>query len=423
MSEIRRVHAREILDSRGNPTVEVEIYTQSGVGYAAVPSGCSTGSYEAVELRDREENRFAGNGVRQAVRHVRETLGPALVGVSAFEQTQIDQLLLQQDHTPDKSRLGANAILGVSLAVARAAADTLRVPLWRYVGGVSARTLPVPMMNILNGGKHADNGLDFQELMIVPFGFDHFHLALQAGVEIFHQLRFLLQQKGLVVAVGDEGGFAPRLSSHEEAFGYILRAIEGAGYRPGEQIGLAIDCAATEFFSPEKGTYRFERKERSGSELIAAYRAIADRFPLISLEDGCAEDDWQGWKELTQTLGGRMQLVGDDLFVTHLSRLEQGVQQGCANAILIKPNQVGTLTEALEAIQYAKRTGYGVVISHRSGETEDTFIADLAVGTQAGQIKAGSLCRSERTSKYNQLLRVEEALGVGAVYAGKFFSP
>jgi enolase len=417
MPEIVQVSAREILDSRGNPTLEAEVQTAGGFGRAAVPSGASTGEHEAIELRDRDKQRFAGKGVTQAVANVNDVLGPALLGMSAFDQTAVDARLIELDGTPNKAKLGANAILAVSMAVARAAADTLGLPLWRYLGGVQARVLPTPMMNILNGGTHADNGLEVQEFMIVPLGFSRFADALRCGTEIFHALRANLKADGLTVAVGDEGGFAPRLGSNEEAIRRIMAAIEAAGYAPGEQVALALDPAASEFF--KDGKYVFDKKPHSAAELVEIYDELCSKYPLVSIEDGLAEDDWDGWKLATERLGARIQLVGDDLFVTNKQRLARGIEKGIANSILIKLNQIGTLTETLDTIRLATSAGYSSVISHRSGETEDAFIADLAVATNAGQIKTGSLSRSDRVAKYNQLLRIADELDDGQLYAGK----
>ena len=424
MSEIRTLHAREVLDSRGNPTVEVEAWLESGAyGRALVPSGASTGSREAVELRDDEENRYLGKGVKRAIQNVIEVIAPEVEGLEAAEQALIDRALLELDGTPNKSGLGANALLGVSLAAARAAADEAGLPLYQYLGGPGARILPVPLMNVLNGGVHADNGLDIQEFMIVPAGAGSFSEALRMGVEIFHTLKKLLKDKGLSTGVGDEGGFAPALGSNEAALDFLLRAIERAGYRPGDEVWLALDAAASEFH--ENGRYRLraDRTVKSAEEMIEFYEGLAGRYPICSIEDGLGEDDRAGWQGLTRRLGGRMQLVGDDLFVTNPAILQEGIRQGLANALLVKVNQIGTLTETLEAVELAKRAGYGTVISHRSGETEDTFIADLAVGVNAGQIKTGSLARGERTAKYNQLLRIEEELGSAAVWPGRAVFP
>lgn len=419
MSEITAVLAREILDSRGNPTVEVEVHTESGFGRAAVPSGASTGEHEVLELRDGDAKRFGGKGVRKAVASVDKVLGPALIGMDSLDQLAIDETMLAIDGTPNKSKLGANAILGVSMAVARAAAASVELPLWRYLGGISARVLPTPLMNILNGGQHADNGLEIQEFMIVPIGAPSFEDALRSGTEVFHSLKATLKKKGLTTAVGDEGGFAPKLATNEEAITTILSAIEAAGYTPGKDMALALDCAASEFYNKENKTYTFDKKTVSGAELVAIYESLAKKYPLVSIEDGVAEDDWKTWKDLTNSLGKSMQLVGDDLFVTNVERLSRGIKEGIANSILIKLNQIGSLSETLSAIRMASEAGYTNIISHRSGETEDTFIADLAVATNAGQIKTGSLCRSDRVAKYNQLLRISYELGKNAIYAGK----
>jgi len=420
VSEIRTVHAREILDSRGNPTIEVDVWLDSGAfGRGMVPSGASTGKREAVELRDEDAARYGGKGVRQAVHNVLETIAPEIEGLEATEQSAVDQALLELDGTPNKSGLGANALLGISLAVARAAADECGLPLYQYLGGPGARILPVPLMNVLNGGAHADNGLDVQEFMIVPAGAGSFAEALRMGAETFHMLKKLLKDKGLSTGVGDEGGFAPVLPGNEAALDFVVRAIERAGYRPGEDVFLAMDPAASEF--GERGRYKFkaDRVERSSEEMIAWYESLVGRYPICSIEDGLGEDDREGWQALTKRLGARVQLVGDDLFVTNPAILQEGIRRGMANAVLVKVNQIGTLTETLEAIELAKRAGWGTVISHRSGETEDTFIADLAVAVNAGQIKTGSLARGERTAKYNQLLRIEEELGSAAVWPGR----
>jgi len=419
MSEITAVIAREILDSRGNPTVEVEVQTESGQGRAAVPSGASTGEHEALELRDGDAKRYLGKGVTKAVRNVETVLGPAVIGMDSLDQANIDKILLQADGTPTKSKLGANALLGVSMAIARAAADTVALPLWRYLGGVHARILPTPLMNILNGGQHADNGLEVQEFMVVPLGAPTFAEALRAGVEIFHSLKANLKKDGLTVAVGDEGGFAPRLGSIEEAIQRIMTSITAAGYKPGADVSLALDAAASEFYDAKSGSYTWDKKPRTREELVGIYDTLSSKYPIVSIEDGLAEDDWAGWKLLTDKLGKRVQLVGDDLFVTNPTRLSRGVAEGIANAILIKLNQIGTVSETLDTIRDATNAGYRSVISHRSGETEDTFIADLAVATNAGQIKTGSLSRSDRVAKYNQLLRIAFELGTGQVYAGK----
>jgi enolase len=420
VSEIRTVHAREILDSRGNPTVEVEVWLDSGAfGRAMVPSGASTGTREAVELRDDDDTRYGGKGVRQAVRNVTETIAPEVEGLEATEQAAVDRALLELDGTPNKSGLGANALLGVSLAVARAGADECGLPLYQYLGGPGARIMPVPMMNVLNGGAHADNGLDIQEFMIVPAGAGSFGEALRIGVEIFHALKKLLKDKSFSTGVGDEGGFAPSLPGNEAALDFVLRAVERAGYRPGEDVFLALDPAASEFGKHGRYRLRADRADKSREEMIAFYEQLLSRYPICSIEDGLGEDDWEGWRALTQRLGSRVQIVGDDIFVTSPAILQEGIRKGIANAILIKLNQIGTLTETLETIELAKRAGYGTIISHRSGETEDTFVADLAVAVNAGQIKTGSLSRGERTAKYNQLLRIEEELGPSAVWPGR----
>ncbi len=418
MSEIQSVLAREILDSRGNPTVEVEVATVSGVGRAAVPSGASTGEHEAVELRDGDKKRYLGKGVLQAVRNVENILGPAIIGMDALDQAGIDTVLIDADGTPNKGKLGANALLAVSMAVARAAAETVELPLWRYLGGASARVLPTPMMNILNGGMHADNGLEIQEFMVIPYGFDSFAESLRAGVEVFHALKGLLKKHKLTTAVGDEGGFAPRLASNESAIQHLLEAIELAGYRPGEDMGLAVDAALSEFYDAETERYTYDGHPRTREEIVATYEELVRKYPLMSIEDGCAENDDKGWKMLSERLGKKVQLVGDDLFVTSPARLAKGMNDGIANSILIKLNQIGTVTETLDCIRQAGEGGYRSIISHRSGETEDTFIADLAVATNAGQIKTGSASRSDRVAKYNQILRIAYALGDGAVFAG-----
>jgi enolase len=419
MSEIQAVFAREILDSRGNPTLEVEVQTEGGFGRAAVPSGASTGEHEAVELRDGEKGRYLGKGVLRAVENVNRTLGPAVIGLDSLDQVEVDTILRNADGTANKGKLGANAILGVSMATARAAADTVGIPLWRYLGGTVARVVPTPLMNILNGGAHADNGLAFQEFMVVPVGAASFPEALRAGAEVFHALKGALKEKGLTVSVGDEGGFAPKLGTSEEALQFVVRAIEKAGYAPGKDIAVALDCAASEFFDKKSGKYKVDGKDYTGNELVALYEKLCGQYPILSIEDGCAEDDWDAWKALTQKLGQKVQLVGDDLFVTNTERLRRGIEGGIANSILIKVNQIGTVTETFDAIRMAGDAGYRSVISHRSGETEDTFIADLAVATNAGQIKTGSLSRSDRVAKYNQLLRIAHELGDAAVYAGR----
>jgi len=421
MSAITGVYGREILDSRGNPTVEVEVQLESGAwGRAAVPSGASTGKREAVELRDGDTQRYGGKGVSRAVSNVEETIAPEIDGMEASEQAAVDQALLELDGTPNKSALGANAILAVSLAVARAAADDAGLPLYAYLGGVGGRLLPVPLVNVINGGAHADNGIDFQEFMLVPAGADSFGNAIRMAVEVFHALKETLKEKKLGTGLGDEGGFAPALGSNTAALDFLMQAIERAGYRPGDDIALALDIAASEF-AQDNGRYRLRREgvTLDSDELISRYEAIVDRYPVVSIEDGLGEDDWAGWAILTRRLGGRVQLVGDDLFVTNPAVIQQGIAKGLANAVLVKVNQVGTLTETLDAIELAKRAGYGTVISHRSGETEDTFVADLAVAVNAGQIKTGSVARSERTAKYNQLLRIEEELGHAASWPGR----
>ena len=417
MPEILQVNAREILDSRGNPTVEAEVQTDSGLGRAAVPSGASTGEHEAIELRDGDKKRYLGKGVTKAVANINEQLAPALLGLSALDQPAIDQVLLEIDGTPNKSKLGANAILAVSMAVARAAADTVGLPLWRYLGGIQARVLPTPLMNIINGGMHADSGLEVQEFMVVPMGFDTFAEALRCGTEIFHSLKAILKKEGMTTSVGDEGGFAPRLASNEEAIQRIIVAIEAAGYKPGEQVGIALDAAASEFY--KDGKYTWDKKPHSAAELCEVYVNLCAKYPLVSIEDGFAENDWDGWKLMTDKLGNKVQLVGDDLFVTNKQRLARGIEQKIANSILIKLNQIGSLTETLDTIRLASTAGYTSIISHRSGETEDSFIADLAVATNAGQIKTGSLSRSDRIAKYNQLLRIAEELGEQQIYSGK----
>ena len=419
MSFITDVNAREILDSRGNPTVEVEVMLDDGAfGRAAVPSGASTGVHEAVELRDGDKGRYLGKGTTLAVNNVLEVIAPAIVGLCAFDQAGIDRLLIELDGTDNKGKLGANAILGVSLAVAKAAAASLGRPLYSYLGGVNAKTLPVPMMNILNGGQHADNNVDIQEFMVMPVGAADFAEALRMGTEIFHSLKAVLKDKGYVTSVGDEGGFAPNLASNEEALQIIVSAIERAGYRPGDDVRLALDVAASEMYEDGKYKLAGEGREMTAEQMIDYYTDLLNKYPIISIEDGLAEDDWQGWRLLTEKLGGRVQLVGDDLFVTNTARLQQGIKGGAANSILIKVNQIGTLTETLDAIELAKRAGYTAVISHRSGETEDTTIADIAVAANAGQIKTGAPSRTDRVAKYNQLLRIEEDLDSAAVYPG-----
>jgi enolase len=419
MSEIQTVIAREIIDSRGNPTVEVEVRTLSGMGRAAVPSGASTGEHEAVELRDGDKKRYLGRGVLKAVKNAEDVLGRAIVGMDALDQSEIDRTLLAADGSPNKGKLGANAVLAVSMATARAAADTVDLPLWRYLGGATARVLPTPLMNILNGGIHADNGLEIQEFMIVPLGAPSFAEALRMGTEVFHTLKGLLKKDGLVTAVGDEGGFAPRLATNRSALEYVTRAIEAAGYRPGEDIALALDAALSEFYDGDSKRYTFDKETRTAEEIVAIYEGFVRDFPIVSIEDGCAEDDPHGWQLLTQKLGNSVQLVGDDLFVTNPARLAQGMRDGIGNSILVKLNQIGTVTETLDCIRMAQEGGYRAIISHRSGETEDTFIADLAVATNAGQIKTGSASRTDRVAKYNQLLRIAFALGEGQHYAGR----
>lgn len=415
--QIQEIIAREILDSRGNPTVEVEVRLTGGwSGRASVPSGASTGAFEALELRDNQPERYLGKGVLTAVNNIRRELAPRLKGQSVLDQQQIDRLMIEIDGTGNKERLGANALLGVSMACARAAAAMLDLPLYRYLGGVGACLLPVPMMNIINGGEHADNNIDIQEFMILPAGADSFTGALRMGTEVFHTLKKILNSRKLSTAVGDEGGFAPNLGSNEEALAVIVEAISEAGYRPGEEVFLALDVAATELY--RDGKYRLEGQSLTASELIAYYRHLQERFPVVSIEDGLAEEDWDGWQELTVELGGRLKLVGDDLFVTNSRRLAKGIAGGIANAILIKLNQIGTLTETLNTMAVARRAGYLCIISHRSGETEDSFIADLAVATGSGAIKTGAPSRVDRVSKYNQLLRIEESLGTAASFAG-----
>ncbi len=422
-SSIVSVHAREILDSRGNPTVEAEVRTSSGhCGLAAVPSGASTGSHEALELRDGDKHRYLGKGVQQAVRNVHETIAPALIGRKATHQTEIDHLMLELDGTKTKSKLGANAMLAVSLATAKAAASSLNQPLYRYLGGTNAKVLPVPMMNIINGGAHSDAPIDFQEFMIMPKGLPTFAEALRCGAEIFHALKGVLKKRGLSTAVGDEGGFAPKFDSVQDALDSICSAVSGAGYSLGKQVFLALDVASSEFYDGGKKIYTFKKSDgstKSSAEMVDYYKKLTTDYPIISIEDGCAEEDWDGWKLLTEAIGDRVQLVGDDLFVTNVEFLQKGIDLGVANSILVKVNQIGTLTETLDAIELANDHSYTAVISHRSGETEDATIADLAVATNAGQIKTGSLCRSDRVAKYNQLLRIEDELGKEAKYGGK----
>ncbi len=423
MSDIIDIRSREILDSRGNPTIEVEVLTELGtIGRAAVPSGASTGKYEAVELRDGDKNRFLGKGVLNACENVEESIREALIGVNIFDQIYVDDLMMQLDGTPNKSVIGANAMLGASLAVAKAAAEESGQPLYRYLGGVNAHVLPVPMMNILNGGSHADNSIDFQEFMIMPVGTDQFSEALRMGVEVFHHLKKVLQKKGYSTNVGDEGGFAPNMKSNEEAIQTVLLAIEAAGYRPGEDIVIAMDAAASEFYLENEKLYHFHKSsgdKLTSAEMIDFWKNWCNKYPILSIEDGLHEDDWQGWAAMTKALGSKIQLVGDDLFVTNTERLQRGIDEEVANSILIKVNQIGTLSETIDAVNLATRNAYTSVISHRSGETEDTFIADLAVALNTGQIKTGSASRSDRVAKYNQLLRIEEELAESAIYPGR----
>ena len=421
MSVIEAVYAREVLDSRGNPTVEVEVILESGtMGRAIVPSGASTGAFEAVELRDGDKGRYLGKGVEKAVANVNEIIAPELEGMDCFDQPEVDAIMIELDGTPNKGNLGANAILGVSMAVARAAAEELGLPLFQYIGGVNAKQLPVPMMNILNGGEHADNNVDVQEFMILPVGAKSFKEGLRMGAEVFHSLKKVLGEKGLACGVGDEGGFAPNLGSNREALELIVEAIEKAGYKPGDDVRLGLDVAATEMYNKETKKYVLagEGKELTAAEMVELYEDWANNFPIVTIEDGLDEEDWDGWKLLTDRLGNKLQLVGDDLFVTNTERLERGIEAGVANSILVKVNQIGTITETLDAIEMAKRAGYTAVISHRSGETEDTTIADLAVAVNAGQIKTGAPSRTDRVAKYNQLLRIEEMVGEQARYCG-----
>ena len=422
MTEIVAIRAREVLDSRGNPTVEADVVVESGhLGRAIVPSGASTGEHEAVELRDGDKTHYMGKGVLQAVENIETVIAPELEGLDAANQRLIDQTMIALDGTPNKGKLGANAILAVSLAAARAVAQSLEVPLYRYLGGVNASVLPTPMLNVLNGGAHADSNVDFQEFMIMPVGAERFSDALRWSAETFHTLKSVLKKKGYNTAVGDEGGFAPSLKSNTEAVELILEAITQAGYKPGEQISIALDPASSEFYDKEKNKYVFkksDKRELSSQQMVDFWADWVGQYPIVSIEDGLAEDDWDGWKQITDKLGSRIQLVGDDLFVTNVKRLQQGIDEGVANSILIKVNQIGTLTETLEAIELGRRYGYTAVMSHRSGESEDTFIADLAVATGVGQIKTGSVSRTDRIAKYNQLLRIEEELGAGAVYLG-----
>lgn len=421
MSAIREIKGRQVLDSRGNPTVEVDVALESGArGRAAVPSGASTGAKEAIELRDGDKKRWMGKGVSKAVANISKLLAPKLLGMDALDQVGVDRTMIEIDGTKNKGRVGANAILAVSMAVARAAAQETGQPLYRYLGGTNARVLPVPLMNIINGGAHADNRLDLQEFMIVPVGADRFSEALRMATEVFHTLKGILKKRGLNTAVGDEGGFAPDLGSNEEALALIVQAIEEAGYKAGKDIALALDAAASEFY--DKGVYHLaaeKKPERSSEELIDYYAKLVDRYPILSIEDGVSEHDWKGWKLLTEALGRRVQLVGDDVFVTNVEIFSKGIREGIANSILIKVNQIGSLTETFDAIELAKRSGYTAVVSHRSGETEDTTIADIAVAMNTGQIKTGSLSRTDRMAKYNQLLRIEEELGASATYLGR----
>lgn len=425
MSFIASIQARQILDSRGNPTVEVDVITDSGtLGRAAVPSGASTGIHEAVELRDGDKSLYLGKGVLKAVNNVIGNMQEELKGMYIFEQRQIDAKMIEMDGTANKGTLGANAILGVSLAVAKAAAEESRLPLYKYIGGVNATVLPVPMMNIMNGGAHADNSIDFQEFMIMPVNAPTFSDALRMGAEVFHHLKKLLHDKNYSTSVGDEGGFAPNLKSTEEGLDFVLKAIEKAGYEPGKDIFLALDVASSSFYLEKEHKYHFAKssgEKLDSKDMIALYQSLVKKYPIVSIEDGLAEDDWDGWKLLTDTLGKKIQLVGDDLFVTNVSRLQQGIEKGVANSILVKVNQIGSLSETIDAVQLADRNSYTSVMSHRSGETEDTTIADLSVALSTGQIKTGSLCRSERIAKYNQLLRIEEGLGTSARYGGKTF--
>jgi enolase len=422
MTEIVAIRAREVLDSRGNPTVEADVILESGaLGRAIVPSGASTGEHEAVELRDGDKGHYLGKGVLQAVENVETVIAPELEGMDAANQRLIDQTMIALDGSPNKGKLGANAILAVSMAASRAVAQTLEIPLYRYLGGINASILPTPMMNILNGGAHADNNVDFQEFMVMPVGAERFSDALRWGAETFHTLKSVLKKKGYNTAVGDEGGFAPSLKSNTEAIEVILEAIELAGYKPGEQIAIALDPASSEFYDKDKGKYVFkksDKRELSSEEMVNFWDDWSRQYPIVSIEDGLAEDDWNGWRIMTDKMGGRIQLVGDDLFVTNVKRLQRGIEEGVANSILIKVNQIGTITETLDAIELGRRYGYTSIISHRSGESEDTFIADLAVATGAGQIKTGSASRTDRIAKYNQLLRIEEELGSGATFLG-----
>ena len=423
MTTITDIHAREILDSRGNPTVEVDVLLKCGtLGRAAVPSGASTGQYEAVELRDGDTGRYLGKGVVKAVNNVNDVIKPEIVGMDALKQVEIDHRMIELDGSSNKGNLGANAILGVSLAVAKAAAAALKLPLYRYIGGVNAKQLPVPMMNVLNGGAHADNNVDLQEFMIMPTGGDSFSESLRMGAEIFHNLKSVLKKKNYNTAVGDEGGFAPNLGSNEEALELLMEGIKEAGYEPGENVLIALDPAASEFYSEKDGVYMLEaekKPKKDSEDMVKFYSRLVEKYPIISIEDGMAQNDWEGWKMLTDELGSRIQLVGDDLFVTNTQRLQRGIREGICNSILIKVNQIGTLTETLDAIEMAKEAEYTAVVSHRSGETEDSTIAHIVVGTNAGQIKTGSMSRSDRICKYNELLRIEEELGARAIFKGK----
>jgi enolase len=424
MSYITDIHARQILDSRGNPTIEVDVYTSNGIlGRAAVPSGASTGIHEAMELRDGDKSRYLGKGVLKAVENVNTLINEALQGEDVFDQKRLDRIMIDLDGTPNKSKLGANAILGTSLAIARAAAQEAGMSLYQYIGGVGAVTMPVPMMNILNGGSHADNLIDIQEFMVMPFGAKSFSEGLRWGTEVFHHLKSVLKEKGMSTNVGDEGGFAPSLGSNEEAIQVVIEAIEKAGFKPGVDMHIALDAASSEFYNAEKGIYHFEstNTDMTSEQMVEYWVNWCEKYPIISIEDGLAEDDWAGWKLATEKLGHKVQLVGDDLFVTNTQRLSRGIDEGIANSILVKVNQIGSLTETIEAVQMATRNGYTSVMSHRSGETEDNTIADLAVALNTGQIKTGSASRSDRMSKYNQLLRIEEELGDSAVYIGKNF--
>jgi enolase len=420
MTEIEKIIAREIIDSRGNPTVEVDVILLSGVGRAAVPSGASTGTREALELRDQDDKRFMGKGVLKAVNNINSVIAPEIEGMDASNQTEVDQHMLELDDTPNKSKLGANAILGVSMAVARAAASAFELPLYRYLGGINACTLPLPMMNIINGGAHAANNLDIQEFMIMPKGADSITMAVRMGAEIFHNLKKILNKKGLQVAVGDEGGFAPNLGSNEEALAFIIDAIQAAGYEPGKDVGLALDAAASEFYENGKYQFKSENKSMSAEDLVNYYENLIEKYPILSIEDGLAEQDWDGWAIMTNRLSNKIQIVGDDLFVTNSAILKEGINKNIANSILIKLNQIGTVTETMETIEMARLAGYSTVISHRSGETEDTFIADLSVAVNAGQIKTGSLSRTDRVCKYNQLIRIQEILGNAAKFSTAF---